>query len=77
MQHSIKSFAGDETYTEGEGEPLPDVDDLVAKGDAELIDWDLQPGNNLQCLLLFAFYGIYITLIDGILMRGHSIKSSN
>ena len=44
MQHTVKSFAGDDTYTEGKGVQLPNVDDLVVKGEAELLEWDLEPG---------------------------------
>ena len=42
----MKSFAGDETYTEGTGVQLPNVDDLVTRGEAELLEWDLEPGKS-------------------------------
>ena len=53
IQHTVKSFAGDDTYIEGQGVQLPDVDDLVAKGEAKLLDWDLEPGNPITFFFRF------------------------
>ena len=54
MQHTVKSFAGDETYTERTGVQLPNVDDLVARGEAELLEWDLEPGKSYDFSTLTA-----------------------
>ena len=62
MQHTVKSFAGDETYTEGKGVRLPNVDDLVARGEAELLEWDLEPGKSNDFSTLTASKILYFKL---------------